>query len=138
VGGLLSLVGLVFMAGQFGMSLGQGQIGLTLSREQAVSAIQVLQDRPGLIQVTLWGQLGALLGPLVLSIGLALTPELAPRWRGIAAVIGNLVIAAALDIDFVMFWGEFLILIGLWPVGVGLLRGEWSASQPRAEPEPAN
>jgi hypothetical protein len=121
-GGLLSLAGLVFMGGQFGMTLAQGELGLSLAREQALPAIQLVADRPGLMQLTLWGQLGAVLGPLILCAAMAQTPQIAPRWRGVLAIIGNLTIALALDIDAIMFVGELLILIGLWPVAVGLLK----------------
>ncbi len=78
--------------------------------------------------------MGTLLGPMILSIGMALTPEIAPRWRGVLAVLGNLIIAVALDIDAIMFWGELLILLGLWPVAVGLLKGKWSVSSLGTEP----
>jgi hypothetical protein len=57
---------------------------------------------------------------------MALTPEIAPRWRGVLAVLGNLIIAVALDIDAIMFLGELFILLGLWPIAVGLLKGKWS------------
>lgn len=129
-GGILTIVGMVFMAGTFATTLTEGMIGLTLSREQAVPIIQLIMDSPGLMQITLWGQLGALLGPSVLSVALALTPEVAKRASGISALVGNLLIAIFLDIDGLMIWGELLILVGLWPVALRLMKGD---PAPRSE-----
>ena len=125
-GGLLSLVGWSFMAGQFGTTMAQGMIGLAFPKEQALDGIQLLLDRPGLMQLTMWGQVGALLGPMILSIAMALTPEVAPRWQGVLAILGNLIIVAALDIDGYMIIGEFMIMLGLWPTAVKLIKGKWS------------
>lgn len=122
-GGLLSLFGWVFMAGTFASTLTEGMVGLTFPKDQAIPVIQLIMDSPGLMQITLWGQMGALLGPLMLSIGLAITPEVAPRWAGIFSFLGNLIIAAFIDIDGIMIWGELMILIGLWPVARQLLKG---------------
>jgi hypothetical protein len=126
-GGVLTIVGMVFMAGTFASTLTEGMIGLTLPREQAVPVIQLIMDAPGLMQITLWGQLGALSGPSLLSVAMALTPEVARRWAGISALLGNLLIAIFLDIDGLMIWGELLILVGLWPVAMRLLKGGASA-----------
>ena len=114
------------MAGQFGTTMAQGMIGLAFPKEQALDGIQLLLDRPGLMQLTMWGQVGALLGPMILSIAMALTPEVAPRWQGVLAVLGNLIIVAALDIDGYMIIGEFMIMLGLWPTAVKLIKGKWS------------
>lgn len=128
VGGLLSLCGWVFMAGTFATTIAEGMIGLTLPKEQAVPVIQLIMDSPGLMQVTLWGQLGALLGPILLSLGMARSPKVAPRWAGVLALAGNLIIAVFIDIDGIMIWGELLILIGMWPLAKRLLKGEYRES----------
>ena len=58
------------------------------------------------------------------SFGLAITPEVASPWAGIFGILGNLIIAAFIDIDGIMIWGELMILIGLWPIARQLLGGK--------------
>lgn len=133
-GWFLTVAGCIFMAGTFASAMAEGMIGLTFPKEQAIPVIQLMMDSPGWMQITKWGQLGILLGPMVLSIGLALSPKVAPRWAGVLAILGNLIIAVFIDIDAIMFWGELLILIGLWPVAMTLLKGKWSVSSLGTEP----
>lgn len=124
VGVALTWVGYTFVAGNFGSVMAQGMIGLSLPEGQAVPVIQLILESAGLMQITFWGQMGSLLGPVMLGAALMLTSGVAPRWRGACVLGGNLIIAVFIDIDGIMIWGALLILIGLWPVAIKLLKEE--------------
>lgn len=125
VGGALSWVGLGFMIGAFGAVMVQGTLGLNLPQEQAVPAIQVMLKNIGMMKITFMGEIAALLGPVILLIGALLSPRSAmPKWAAGLALVGNLIIAAALDIDAIMIWGAFAILIGLSPLALKLMKGQ--------------
>jgi len=124
VGGTMTWVGFNFVAGNFGSVMSQGTIGLTLPMEQAVPVIQLFVNNAGMMKITFWMQLGSLLGPVILSTALALSPNITPRWAGTLALLGNLIIVIFIDIDGYMIWGALAVLIGLLPLAMKLLKGQ--------------
>lgn len=124
VGGLLSLSGIGFMIGNFGQVMAQGTIGLMLPKEQAIPAIQLMIDNAGMMQISFFGQIAALFGPVLLALGLIFSPQVASRWSGLLILLGNLIIIAFIDIDAYMFMGDLAILIGLLPLTLRFLKGK--------------
>lgn len=124
VGGVLSWVGVGYAIGNFGSVMAEGAIGLMLPKEVALPAIQLFLDNAGMMKLTFLGQIVGLIGPVILLVGLTLSPKLAPRWSGPLALLGNLIIIIFIDIDGYMIWGAFAILIGLMPIALKLLKGQ--------------
>lgn len=116
--------GILFMIGNFGSVMAEGAIGNLLPREIAIPAIQLFVDNARLMAITFYGQLAGLIGPMIILIGLALSPKVAPRWSSLLALMGNLIVVVFIDIDAFMFVGVLLVLIGLLPVALKLLKGQ--------------
>jgi len=124
VGGVLSWLGIGYIIGNFGSVMAEGAIGLMLPKEVALPAIQLFLDNAGMMKLTFMGQIVGLIGPMILLVGLALSPKLAPRWSGPLALLGNLIIVIFMDIDGFMIWGAFAILIALMPMALKFLKGQ--------------
>ena len=112
------------MIGNFGSVQAEGAIGNLLPREVAIPAIQLFVDNARLMAITFYGQVAGLIGPMIILVGLALSPKVAPRWSGPLALLGNLIVVFGLDIDAIMLTGDLFVLIALLPVALRLLKGQ--------------
>lgn len=121
--------GISFMIGNFGSVQAEGAIGNLLPREIAIPAIQLFVDNARLMAITFYGQMAGVIGPMIILVGLALSPKVAPRWSGPLALIGNLIFVAFIDIDAFMLVGQLFILIGLLPIALKLLKGQDPAAE---------
>lgn len=129
VGVVITWLGYGYVIGNFGTAQFAGAIGNLLPKEVAMPALGLFIENARLMKVTFFGQLGALIGPMIIFAGLALSPKLASRWSGPLALVGNLIVVAFIDIDFFMFIGDLFILIGLLPLALKLLKGQDPASE---------
>ena len=124
VGLAVTWYGVSFMIGNFGSVQAEGAIGNLLPREVAIPAIQLFVDNARLMAITFYGQVAGLIGPMIILVGLALSPKVAPRWSGPLALLGNLIVVFGLDIDAIMLTGDLFVLIALLPVALRLLKGQ--------------
>ena len=129
IGASATWVGYSFLAGAFGAVMAQGTIGMQLPADQAVPAIKLLVENQGLTQLTFYGQILSLLGSVVLLVGLLRSKGIVPKWSAPLALLGNAIIVVFMDIDGYMIWGAAMILVGLMPLAIGLLKNEKSPSQ---------
>lgn len=130
-GSWLGLIGGVLgVFGAFMLAVDKGSLTLVLTAFQELPeseflgiypALQSLLDKAGWLWIT-WLFALLLVGFVILLIGL-IRERIIPRWQGVFAIIGLLVLANP-DIEIISSVGAILICIGLIPVGIRELRGE--------------
>ncbi len=125
VGATLTCVGVVFMGGVFGAWLSFAAVG-DVPAEQAGSLLPVLQaltTMQGSLMIS--SALSALtfLGMIILGFGLYQS-RIIPRWAAAFFILGNILILAFIELDNWMFIGAVLMLVGLFPLSMKLLRIE--------------
>ncbi len=125
IGASLTLVGSVFMAGVFAAWLSFSAIGNMPADqvEGAVSALEALTEMQGPLAITTYLSVLSLLGFLVLAAGL-FKSQIVPKWSPSLIFVGTLMIIIFMDLDNLMFIGALLMLLGMLPISLKLLRSE--------------
>ena len=124
VGGILAVFG------AFMLAVDKGALTFVLTAfqtipdpqfEQAMPAYQAIFDRAGWLWIT-WGFITLPLGFVVLILGL-LKERIIPRWQGVAAIIG-LILLINPDIEIISSVGATLMCAGLIPIGLREIAGK--------------
>lgn len=125
IGTTLTLVGSVFLAGVFAAWLSFSAIGNMPANqaESAASAFKVLTEMQGPLALTTFLSVLSLLGFLILSVGL-FSSRIVAKWSPSLIFIGNLMIIVFMDLDNWMFIGALLILLGMLPISLRLIKSE--------------
>ena len=125
IGASLTLFGSVFLAGVFAAWLSFSAIGNMPPNqvEGAVSALEALTDMQGPLAMTTYLSILSLLGFLVLAIGL-FKSHIVPKWSPSLIFVGTLMIIVFMDLDNLMFFGALLMLLGMLPISLKLLKSE--------------
>jgi hypothetical protein len=123
VGASLACIGAIYMGGVFGTWLSFAAIGnVTAAQvEGAIPALEALTKMQGALLLTSILSALSLLGLMVLAVGLFIS-RIVPRWSAIMIFIGNLMIIAFMDLDNLMFIGAFIMLLGMAPISLKLLK----------------
>jgi hypothetical protein len=123
VGASLACIGTVYMGGVFGTWLSFAAIGnVTAAQvEGAIPALEALTKMQGALLLSSILSALSLLGLMVLAVGLFIS-RIVPRWSAIMIFIGNLMIIVFMDLDNLMFIGAFIMLLGMAPIGLKLLK----------------
>jgi hypothetical protein len=123
VGASLTCIGAIFMGGVFGSWLSFAAIGnVTTDQVQgAIPALEALTTMQGALLFTSILSALSLLGIMVLAVGLFFS-RIVPKWSAILIFIGNLTILVFMDLDNLMLIGAFVMLLGMLPTSLKLLK----------------
>ncbi len=123
IGGTLACIGSVYLGGVFGAWLSFAAVGnVTADQvEGAIPVLEALMEMQGPLLVTSILSALSLLGLMVIAVGLFLS-RIVPRWSAVMVFIGNLLILVFMDLDNWMFMGAFIMLLGLAPISLKLLK----------------
>ncbi len=123
IGGTLSCIGTVYMAGVFGAWLSFAAVGnVTADQvEGAIPVLEALMEMQGPLLVTSILSALSLIGLMVIAAGLFVS-QVVPRWSAVMVFLGNLLILVFMDLDNWMFLGAFIMLLGLAPISLKLLK----------------
>lgn len=125
IGVSLTTIGSVFLGGVFAAWLSFAAIGNMPADqfEYAVSAFSALTAMQGTLALTTYLSVLSLLGFLVLAVGL-FQSRIVPKWSAGLIFIGTLMIIVFMDLDNWMFIGSLLMLIGMFPIALKLIKNK--------------
>ncbi len=123
IGGTLTCIGSVYLGGVFGAWLSFAAVGnVTVDQvEGAIPVLEALMEMQGPLLLTSILSALSLLGLMVIATGLFLS-RIVPGWSAVMIFIGNLLILVFMDRDNWMFMGAFIMLLGLAPISLKLLK----------------
>ncbi len=129
IGTSLTLIGSVFLAGVFASWLSFAALGnMPIDQtEGAASALRVLTEMQGPMAMTTYLSVLSLLGLLILAVGL-FKSRIVPKWSASMIFIGTLTIIVFMELDNLMFIGALLMLIGMFPIALKLIKGDSNKS----------
>lgn len=129
IGTSLSSIGCIFLGGVFAAWTSFAAIANMPANqfEYAVSALSELTTMQGPLALTTYLSVLSLLGFLVLAVGL-FQSRAVPRWSASLIFVGNLMIILFMDLDNWMLIGSLLMLIGMLPIALKLIKGNSTES----------
>lgn len=130
IGGAMSCVGAVFMAGMLAIWLSFAAIGHVPADQVsgAIPALEALIEMQGPLLLSTILTAFSLLGLMVLAVGLFLS-RLVPRWCAVMIFIGSVMMSVFIDVDNLMFIGALCTFVGMAPIGWQLCRGEFAGAR---------
>lgn len=123
VGVVTGITGTVFLSGVFAAWLSFAAIG-NVSPEYndgAIASLEALTEMQGTLKVITMLSVLSLIGLMVLSVGFLFTNKL-PKWSPVSILVGSALIVVFMDLDNWMFLGALLMLIGLLPLSLQLIK----------------
>jgi len=120
-GATMTCIGVVFMGGVFGAWLSFAAVANVPPEVGVLAVLEALTRMQGTLMLSSVLSAFTFAGMIVLGFGLYRYRDV-PRWSAICFIIGNLIILFFIDLDNWMFIGAILMLVGMTPLSLKLLR----------------